>query len=166
VRSISISEETWQCERLNMTNTKRALVLAGGGVVGTAWMAGLASGLRREGLDLAEADVIVGTSAGSIVGTMLATGQDLDASAGPAAPAGQGGGQRDSAPEPESNRMTEMFSMLRDTSWNRRLPEPSVCRIDRGPAGISWRSAWGSTCIEGARRELSRGSASTVRASW
>ena len=59
-------------------NTTRALVLGGGGTVGTAWTAGLVSGLRREGVDLAEADLIVGTSAGAIVGTMLATGQDLD----------------------------------------------------------------------------------------
>jgi NTE family protein len=115
-----------------MTNTKRALVLAGGGVVGTAWMAGLASGLRREGVDLAEADVIVGTSAGSIVGTMLATGQDLDASAGPAALAGQGGGRRDSAPEPDSNRMTEMFSMLRDTSL-----EPEAVRRKVGQLALA-----------------------------
>jgi hypothetical protein len=32
-----------------MMKTTRALVLGGGGVVGTAWLAGLASGLRRAG---------------------------------------------------------------------------------------------------------------------
>ncbi|WP_433243224.1 patatin-like phospholipase family protein [Streptosporangium sp. CA-135522] len=57
---------------------KRALVLGPGGVVGTAWLAGLAVGLRRAGVDLAEADMIVGTSAGAIVGAMLATGENLD----------------------------------------------------------------------------------------
>ena len=46
-----------------MTDAARRLVLGGGGVVGTAWMAGLASGLRHEGVDLADADLIVGTSA-------------------------------------------------------------------------------------------------------
>lgn len=56
--------------------TDRALVLGPGGHVGTAWMAGLAHGLRRHGTDLGEADLIVGTSAGAIVGTLLATGQD------------------------------------------------------------------------------------------
>ncbi|MER6945258.1 patatin-like phospholipase family protein [Nonomuraea sp. NPDC000554] len=56
----------------------RALVLGPGGVVGTAWMAGLANGLRRHGVNLAEADLIVGTSAGAIIGAMLATGEDLD----------------------------------------------------------------------------------------
>ncbi|MFC9324254.1 patatin-like phospholipase family protein [Kitasatospora sp. NPDC057015] len=54
----------------------RALVLGPGGHVGTAWTAGLAHGLRRDGVDLGEADLIVGTSAGAIVGALLATGQD------------------------------------------------------------------------------------------
>ncbi|MEV6159963.1 patatin-like phospholipase family protein [Nonomuraea sp. NPDC052129] len=61
-----------------MSRTSRALVLGPGGVPGTAWMAGLAAGLRHRGVDLADADLIVGTSAGAIVGAMLATGQDLD----------------------------------------------------------------------------------------
>ncbi|MFJ2826563.1 patatin-like phospholipase family protein [Streptomyces sp. NPDC087263] len=39
-------------------------------------MAGLAYGLRRDGVDLGEADLIIGTSAGAIVGALLATGQD------------------------------------------------------------------------------------------
>ncbi len=54
----------------------RALVLGPGSHVGTAWMAGLAHGLRRDGVDLGEADLLVGTSAGAIVGALLATGQD------------------------------------------------------------------------------------------
>lgn len=54
----------------------RALVLGPGGLAGTAWMAGLAAGLRRDGVDLGEADLTVGTSAGAIVGALLATGQD------------------------------------------------------------------------------------------
>lgn len=57
---------------------RRVLVLGGGGVIGTAWMAGLAAGLRRNGVELADADLIIGTSAGAIVGAMLATNRDLD----------------------------------------------------------------------------------------
>jgi NTE family protein len=93
-----------------MMKTKRALVLGGGGVVGTAWMAGLASGLRREKVDLADADLIVGTSAGAIVGTMLATGQDLDSLDAPARPADQG----HSAPKADPGRVTEVFTLLGD----------------------------------------------------
>ncbi|MGP4026708.1 patatin-like phospholipase family protein [Actinomadura sp. 3N407] len=56
-----------------------ALVLGPGGPVGTAWLTGLAAGLRLEGVDPAAADVIVGTSAGAIAGAMIATGRDLAA---------------------------------------------------------------------------------------
>ncbi|MER5727229.1 patatin-like phospholipase family protein [Streptomyces sp. NPDC002138] len=61
----------------------RALVLGPGGVPGTAWTAGLAAGLRHAGVDLGEADLIVGTSAGAIVAALVATGQDLDGLAAP-----------------------------------------------------------------------------------
>jgi NTE family protein len=56
----------------------RALVLGGGGIAGVAWEAGILTGLRRGGVELGTADVIVGTSAGSIVGTLLASGADLE----------------------------------------------------------------------------------------
>ena len=54
--------------------TSRALVLAGGGPVGIGWEAGILKGLAEEGVLLAEADLIVGTSAGSVVGPQLAFG--------------------------------------------------------------------------------------------
>lgn len=53
----------------------RAVVLGGGGPVGIAWESGLAAGLAEAGIDLAEADFIVGTSAGSVVGAQLALGR-------------------------------------------------------------------------------------------
>jgi NTE family protein len=56
----------------------RALVLGGGGVTGIAWELGLIAGLRRHGVDLTGADVIIGTSAGAYVGALIATGVDLD----------------------------------------------------------------------------------------
>lgn len=55
---------------------KRALVLGGGGAVGVAWETGIACGLADAGIDLREADTIIGTSAGSIVGTHLAWRRD------------------------------------------------------------------------------------------
>ena len=55
----------------------RGVVLGGGGVAGVAWEAGIVLGLRRAGVDLSSADVIVGTSAGSIVGSHVAFGTDL-----------------------------------------------------------------------------------------
>jgi NTE family protein len=53
----------------------RALVLGGGGPVGIAWEAGLLAGLAEGDLIAADADFIVGTSAGSVVGALLALGR-------------------------------------------------------------------------------------------
>jgi NTE family protein len=50
----------------------RALVLSGGGPICEAWQAGLIVGMAENGVDLSKADLIVGTSAGSIVGAQLA----------------------------------------------------------------------------------------------
>ena len=52
-----------------------ALVLGGGGPVGIAWEAGLLAGFAEGGIDLPDADFIVGTSAGSFVGAQLAMGK-------------------------------------------------------------------------------------------
>jgi NTE family protein len=54
----------------------RALVLGGGGPVGVAWELGLAAGLAAGGVDLKLADRVVGTSAGSITGALLTSGED------------------------------------------------------------------------------------------
>src|SRR5262245_5970706 len=43
----------------------RALVLGGGGSTGNAWLIGVIAGLLGAGLDVTNADVIIGTSAGS-----------------------------------------------------------------------------------------------------
>ena len=55
--------------------TTRALVLGGGGPVGIGWESGLLGGLIEAGVDLSQADFIVGTSAGSFVGANLAMGR-------------------------------------------------------------------------------------------
>jgi NTE family protein len=57
--------------------TTRALVLGGGGLAGIAWEIGLLSGLAERGVDVRGADLVIGTSAGSVVGTFLRTGRDL-----------------------------------------------------------------------------------------
>jgi NTE family protein len=56
---------------------RRALVLGGGGVTGVAWEIGLLTGLAEAGIDLTDADVVIGTSAGSVVGALVAGGLDL-----------------------------------------------------------------------------------------
>jgi len=55
----------------------RALVLGGGGVAGIAWETGLLFGLAEQGIEVADADVILGTSAGSAVAAQITSGTPL-----------------------------------------------------------------------------------------
>ena len=57
---------------------RTALVLGGGGLTGIAWEIGILAGLARAGVDLTDADTVVGTSAGSVVGSQLAAGRSLE----------------------------------------------------------------------------------------
>jgi NTE family protein len=57
-------------------DVERALVLGGGGVAGIGWEAGLVAGAAEAGLDLGGADIVIGTSAGSVVGAYVAHGLD------------------------------------------------------------------------------------------
>jgi NTE family protein len=55
----------------------QALVLGGGGIAGIAWMTGLLAGLAEAGQDMTEADLVIGTSAGSVVAAQLGSGRPL-----------------------------------------------------------------------------------------
>ena len=55
----------------------RALVLGGGGITGAAWEVGLLAGLAAQGLDVAGADLVVGTSAGALAGAQVTSGTPL-----------------------------------------------------------------------------------------
>jgi NTE family protein len=55
--------------------TGRALVLGGGGLAGIAWLTGLVYGMHDAGLEVDDADLLVGTSAGSTVAVQLAGGE-------------------------------------------------------------------------------------------
>lgn len=57
-----------------MKAKERAIVLGGGGPVGEAWESGVIAGLMEKGIDLVRSDLIIGTSAGAIVGARLALG--------------------------------------------------------------------------------------------
>jgi NTE family protein len=52
---------------------RRALVLGAGGYAAIAWEVGLLVGMADVGVDVRDADVIVGTSAGSLVGAQIAS---------------------------------------------------------------------------------------------
>jgi NTE family protein len=65
-----------------MTETKKqptkALVLGGGGTTGIAWEMGLLLGLHEVGIGVTDADLIIGTSAGSVVGAQITSGLNLE----------------------------------------------------------------------------------------
>ncbi|MFA5884041.1 MAG: patatin-like phospholipase family protein, partial [Acidimicrobiia bacterium] len=54
---------------------QRALVLGGGGIVFVAWQLGYLRALEEHGVRVGDADRIVGTSAGSVVATIVAGGR-------------------------------------------------------------------------------------------
>ena len=60
---------------------RRGVVLSGGGPVGIAWESGIVAGLCEGGVDLRQADLFIGTSAGSVVGAQLALGREPQAMA-------------------------------------------------------------------------------------
>lgn len=53
------------------TGRERALVLHGGGSAGNAWEIGVVAGLLDAGLDVTQADLIIGTSAGSTAAAQI-----------------------------------------------------------------------------------------------
>jgi len=95
--------------------TKNALVLGGGGALGVAWETGLLAGLRDAGIDPGAADLVVGTSAGSVVGTYIAGGK-LD----------EGLAQQSQGPDPEINAMiaeVDLVGMTQLFAYWASLPE-------------------------------------------
>ena len=57
--------------------SERGLVLGSGGVTGIAWETGLIAGLHEAGVDVTVADLVVGTSAGSVVGAQITGGASV-----------------------------------------------------------------------------------------
>jgi NTE family protein len=104
----------------------RALVLGGGGVAGIGWEAGLVTGLRKAGVDLGQADLIVGTSAGSVVGAMIAQGADLEETIAHTA------GRESNTPlEVDMDQVMQAFMLMYDTSL-----EPVDARIRIGELAL------------------------------
>jgi NTE family protein len=96
-----------------------ALVLGGGGPVGIAWEAGLLTGLARHGADPAGADLVLGTSAGSVVGATLTTGGDLEALPH------RLGGPRADAPAAAAD-MAPLMALMTDTGAD---PDTTLRRV-------------------------------------
>jgi NTE family protein len=109
------------------------LVLAGGGVIGEAWMTGVLAGIEDEaGADLRGVEAFVGTSAGAIVTARLAAGEALRRPRGRVAAA--------AAPEADGRR----YGMLRTAArwgWAATSPLAPVATALSAPGGALVRSA-------------------------
>ena len=135
----------------------RALVLGGGGPVGIAWEAGLLAGLAESGVDLAAADFIVGTSAGSFVGSQVAGGraakaiaEAILAEANRPRPAPSGGGERPAAPN-----LALLFQKMQEAASGER--EPAAVRREIGAFALEAKTIDEATFIASFGRSLSEG---------
>jgi NTE family protein len=96
---------------------ERALVLGGGGSAGNAWLIGVIAGLFDAGLDVTEADLIIGTSAGSTAAAQItsATTTELLADILAAAPqqrTGPVGPDRGRVPGPVADHMERTSAII------------------------------------------------------
>ena len=124
---------------------KRALVLAGGGAAGNAWELGLIAGLCDAGVDLTEADLIIGTSAGSTAAAQITSGirpAELYAailSQGPQPPAGDSGRDRGGAPKFSGPTYLEWSNAIIDSA-----DDASDMRRKMGAAALGMDASDGS----------------------
>jgi NTE family protein len=119
----------------------RALVLGGGGSTGNAWVIGVLAGLSDAGLDVTEADLIIGTSAGSTAAAQItgATPTELfadmlaAASPPPTGPTGSGGG---------NGRVAAASGLMERTAAIIAAAEgPADMRRRLGAASLDWDAA-------------------------
>jgi NTE family protein len=145
----------------------RALVLGGGGPVGRAWELGLMDGFAGQGIDLGTADLIVGTSAGAVVGALLALKQGfgappkIDAAIASTPPPVRSDGMADLAaamvraaqsPEPEPIR-AEIGKMALDAQTISE--EAFVSRVMFAPfVGQAWPNQFRATTVNARTGQL------------
>ena len=132
---------------------ERALVLGGGGSAGNAWLIGVIAGLFDAGLDVTEADLIIGTSAGSTAAVQItgATPTELLAdilSAAPqqrTGPVGSGGGRGPSGPTADHlERTSTIIAAAEDAADMRRRMGAAALEMDAASDG-SWQAQWRAT---------------------
>jgi len=131
----------------------RALVLHGGGSAGNAWEIGIVAGLFDAGLDVTQADLIVGTSAGSTAAAQITSATPaelLDAilSAEPrqrTGPAGPGGGRVPIGPAANHMEITSrIIAAAEDAADMRRRMGAAALEMDAASDG-SGQARWRAT---------------------
>jgi len=127
-----------------------ALVLGGGGSAGNAWLIGILAGLYDAGLDVADADLTVGTSAGSTAAAQLVESSppDLFAATVEAAPPPAGtaaSGRAGTGPGITTNHLERLSAIIAASSgaadYRRRVA--AVLDADAASSGSAserWRA--------------------------
>jgi NTE family protein len=126
---------------------ERALVLGGGGGAGNAWEIGVIAGLFDAGLDVTEADLIIGTSAGSTAAAQITSATqpaELLASIVAAAPqprTGPAGSGRGRAPNRPTADLLEKTSAIIDAAEDaadmRRRMGAAALETDAAPGSAA-----------------------------
>jgi NTE family protein len=119
------------------------LVLAGGGIVGEAWMHGVLAGIEdAAGIDFREVEAFVGTSAGSIVAARLAGGWGVrrpqEAAASPSEPGAEVDG---AGADGARAAVGEVLRGAARVGWAATAPLTGAARTVGAPAGALARAA-------------------------
>ena len=132
---------------------ERALVLGGGGSAGNAWLIGVIAGLFDAGLDVTEADLIIGTSAGSTAAAQITSASPTQlladiVSAAPqqrTGPVGSDGGRVPIGPVADHmERTSRIIAAAEDAADMRRRLGAAALEMDAASDG-SGQTRWRAT---------------------
>jgi len=128
----------------------RALVLGGGGSTGNAWLIGVIAGLFDAGLDVTDADLTIGTSAGSTAAAQIAGATPTQLFANildavpPQRPAPVGSGPGRAPARPVVNhleRINKIIADAQDVADMRRRLGAAALDMDAASDG-AWSTQW------------------------
>jgi NTE family protein len=129
------------------------LVLGGGGSAGNAWLIGVIAGLRDAGLDVTEADLIIGTSAGSTAAAQITSATPAELLAGILAaapqrrtgPVGSAAGRGPIGPAADHMaRTSRIIAAAENAADMRRRMSAAALELDAASDG-SGRTRWRAT---------------------
>lgn len=128
------------------TPPSRALVLGGGGSTGNAWLIGVLAGLVEAGVDLAGADLVVGTSAGATAAAQFTNAAPVDLLAAVlSAPVIVQPRRRATAPVADQlDRLRALIASASGPDDLRRRIGASALELDAASDG-SWSARWRTT---------------------
>jgi NTE family protein len=126
---------------------ERALVLGGGGSAGNAWLIGVIAALLDAGLEVTEADLIIGTSAGSTAAAQItsATTTELLAdilAAAPQPPTGPVGSHGGRVPGPVADHLERTSAIIAAAE------DAADMRRRLGAAALEMDAAWDGSVQE------------------